>query len=78
MKFTAELEELCTNNPDFLIDLRPYMIHNPITVMTTDELEKIVDIFRKMHLRHLVVIHPGTGDIRGMITRQDLFAYMDL
>jgi CBS domain-containing protein len=64
--------------PNRLVDFRPYMISNPFTVTTTDNLEKCVAIFRFMHLRHLPVLHPGTGKLRGIITRQDLFRFMDL
>ena len=74
----ADLLEKCGNNPKTLVDLRPYMIHNPYTVQTTDYLKKCVDIFRMMHLRHLVVLHPGTGEVKGIITRKDLFRFMDL
>jgi len=49
--------------------MRPYMIENPFTVFTTDYLQKCVDMFRKMHLRHLLVVHPANGQLRGIITR---------
>mmetsp|Transcript_9808 Transcript_9808/g.14870 ORF Transcript_9808/g.14870 Transcript_9808/m.14870 type:complete len:126 (-) Transcript_9808:29-406(-) len=61
-----------------LVDLRPYMIENPYTVFTTDQLGKCTDVFRKMHLRHLIVVHPGDCSLRGVITRKDLFKHLDL
>ena len=43
------------------IDLRPYLILNPITLVTTDPLHKCCDLFRKMHVRHMIVMDPITG-----------------
>ena len=63
---------------DALIDFRPYIIENPYTVVTTDYLQKCLDLFRKMHLRHLIVLHPADGQIKGILTRQDLFKWLDL
>jgi hypothetical protein len=54
---------------DEKIDFRPYSNDNPMTVVTTDSMQKCCELFRKMHLRHLTVIHPGTGKVEGMITR---------
>ena len=51
------------------IDMRPYLIENPVTVFTTDPLLKCVDFFRKMHLRHMVVIERNNGMLAGIITR---------
>jgi CBS domain-containing protein len=78
MKFTDDLKAFCSDKSHRLMDFRPYMIPHPYTVSTTDPLEKCVSIFRYMHLRHLAVLHPGTGQLRGMITRKDLFKFMDL
>lgn len=65
-------------NGDKMIDIRPYMIETPNIAVTTDRLQKINDFFRHMHLRMLPVTNPGTGALEGIITRQDLFAYMGL
>ena len=78
MPVTDEIKELCKNKPHRLVDFRPYMNASPFTVTTTDNLEKCVAIFRYMHLRHLPVLHPGSGKLRGIITRKDLFRFMDL
>ena len=56
-------------NKDELIDFRPYIIENPITVFINDPLMKLVDLFRKMHLRHMIVIDPRNGKLVGIITR---------
>mgnify|MGYP000886911491 CR=1 FL=1 len=63
---------------DKKIDLRPYMNDNPMTVSLSDSLYKCTDVFRKMHLRHLCVIHPKGGKLEGIITRQDIFQWLDL
>lgn len=51
------------------LDLRPYMNDNPMTVSVQDSISKCTDVFRKMHLRHLCVIHPIGGKLTGIITR---------
>ena len=61
-----------------MVDVRPYMIETPFLVQTTDRLQKVLDVFRHMNLRMLPVTNPGTGALDGIITRQDLFAYMSL
>ncbi len=57
------------------IDLRPYMIESPLTVSLHDKFYKILDQFRLNHARHICVIDPSNGAIKGVITRKDLFAY---
>lgn len=54
------------------------MIVNPMSVTTADYLSRCVDYFRKMHVRHMVVLSPIDGKLEGIITRKDLFKYMDL
>lgn len=49
-----------------------------MTVSVQDSILKCIEVFRKMHLRHLCVIHPIGGKLTGIITRQDLFLWMDL
>lgn len=78
MPFDDETKEICRENLKEMVDLRPYMQTGPHMVFTTDHLQKCVDIFRKMHLRHLLVVHPSDGKMKGIITRQDLFAWLDL
>lgn len=73
-----QIEDICSNHTDKLIDLRPYMIQNPETVNRYDFLPKILARFRHMHLRHLVVTNPANGNLEGMITRQDIFTWMPL
>ena len=45
------------------IDLRPYMIHCPFTVTTTDKFQKILDIYRYMQIKTLIVVNPVTGEL---------------
>jgi CBS domain-containing protein len=73
-----EIKEVLRLNKNEKIDFRPYIIENPITVFLNDPLIKLVDLFRKMHLRHMIVIDPNNGKLSGLITRQDLFMYLDL
>lgn len=51
------------------LDFRPYMNDDPMVVSLTDSLNKCADVFRKMHLRHLCVVHPDEGHLIGIVTR---------
>ena len=54
---------------DEWLDLRPYMIENPIKISTTTTLEDALELFYLLHLRHLIVTDPHNGKIAGIITR---------
>jgi hypothetical protein len=43
-----------------------------------DFLPKLVDRFRNLHLRHIIVTDIYTGKVTGMINRGDIFTYMPL
>ena len=73
-----EIEQILEENRDKLVDIRPYIIDTPHCAQSTDRLQKVLNVFRTMHLRTLPVVNPGTGKLEGVITRQDLFAYMGL
>ena len=73
-----EIEKVVEANLNKMIDIRPYIIDTPFLAQSTDRLQKVLDMFRHMHLRILPVTNPGTGVLEGVITRQDLFAYMSL
>jgi CBS domain-containing protein len=45
------------------------MIPRPLTVFENDSIQKCLDIFRLMNLRHLPVLCEDDGTIVGMITR---------
>lgn len=74
---TNEHLQICMYNKEAMIDLRPYLIEGPMIVKTTDFISKIVDYMRKFHMRHIPVIHPRDGKLKGIITRQDLFKWLD-
>jgi len=73
-----DIKEICENNSTERLDMRPYMIDNPIICFTTDKFQKVLDIFRFNQCRQLCVINPVTGRLQGVIGREDLFAYMSL
>jgi hypothetical protein len=77
MSVTKEHVQICEFNQSAMIDLRPYLIENPMRVMTTDYLSKCVEYMRKFHMRHIPVLHPSDGKLRGIITREDLFKWLD-
>lgn len=54
------------------------MIEKPHSVHETDRIDKVVEIFRLMNLRHLMVVTESDNSLIGIITRQDIFAYMSL
>lgn len=64
-----EVSDICARNMNRLIDIRPYIIDTPFLAQSTDRLQKILDVFRHMHLRTLPVTNPGTGELEGIITR---------
>ena len=72
------LTEVVQIYPEEQVDLRPYIIENPLTINIYVKFERILDLFRTMHLRHLPVVNPADGSIQGIITRKDIFAYMSL
>ena len=72
------LNEVCDHYPDEMIDLRPYMWEYPYTVTIHDTVQKCLDIFLNNQLRHLFVVNPVDGMCVGVITRKDLFAYVDI
>ena len=78
LKLTLELNSLCQYYENYLIDFRPYLIESPITVFTTDPILNCMQLMRNMYLRHIIVISPVDGSLQGIITRQDLFAWLDL
>ena len=68
------VREKAEETPDKVIDLRPYLEQRPFTVFQKDKLQKVVNLFRMMNLRHLPVLDESRGSaLTGIITRQDLF-----
>ena len=70
--------DVIEENYEEWIDLRPYMIESPITVSVHDKFFKVLEQFRINHCRHMTVIDPSNGAIKGIITRADIFAYNSL
>ena len=64
-----QFDKVLKENGSRSIDLRPYMIPRPLTVFENDGIQKCLDVFRLMNLRHLPVICEDDGTIVGMITR---------
>ena len=72
------LANICDEYSEEWVDLRPYMIEKPLTVTVFTKFHDIIEQFRMHHLRHLIVVTPNDGQICGILTRKDLFAYMGL
>jgi hypothetical protein len=60
------------------IDLRLCMIERPYAVSVFDKFPKILNLFRQMQLRQLLVTNDADGRLAGIITRKDFFSYMSL
>ena len=63
---------------DKLLDFRPYMNETPVICSTCDSFKVVLETFRKMNLRHMPVLDSRDGKLKGMITRQDLFRWLDI
>lgn len=72
------LQKIIPEYGDEWVDLRPYMIENPIKISVDTKLQDALELFYLLHLRHLIVTDPHNGKIAGIVTRQDLYAYMDV
>ena len=66
------------DDPDHMIDLRPYMVEHPMTVTTFESLQECLKLFVGHHLRHLIVVSPKNYSVEGIITRKDLFEFVGL
>jgi chloride channel 7 len=56
------------------IDLMQYCDRSPLTVSAASTVARAYEVFRKLGLRHLVVLGL-TGEVVGMITRKDLMLF---
>ena len=65
--------EACDSHSDALIDVRPYLVDDPIRVQTYSKMQNILDIFRLHHLKSIPVIESDSGELKGIITRADIF-----
>ena len=73
---TPEEKRKCEANLDKVMDLRPFMIEKPFCVWDSYRFQTVLEIFRTMNLRHLPVVNEQDNTLVGIITRQDLFAFM--
>ena len=58
------------------MSLVEYMLADPMLIDVDTPFPKLVQLFRQMHLRHLMVID-SDHMLVGIITRKDIFAYTD-
>ena len=70
--------DVVEENPEQWIDLRPYMVESPMQVSMHDKFYKVLEQFRINHCRHMMVVDPSSGNLVGIITRKDIFAYNGL
>ena len=53
------------------------MIEFPHKVSRYSSVQKTMELFRTYHLRHIIIVNPLDESIAGIITRKDLFSFMD-
>jgi len=70
--------QIASINGDMVVDLRPFMAPRPFTVCEHDGLQKCLDQFRLMNVRQMPVLCEDDGSVVGIITRQDIFAFMSV
>jgi CBS domain-containing protein len=68
-KSFESVAEICRQNADKKLDMRPYMLSELYTVDRKDKFPKVLTIFRYLHLRHLCVVSKNNGKLEGIITR---------
>ena len=71
------LQKIIPQYQDEWIDLRPYMIESPFQISLNATLEDALELFYLLHLRHLIVTDPHNGKIAGIVTRKDIFVWME-
>lgn len=54
------------------------MIETPFFVKKSMKFQQVLELFRTMNLRHLPVTKDEDNTLVGIITRQDLFSFMNL
>ena len=57
----STIEMTAEKNLQERLDLRPYMIDNPVICFTTDKFQKVLDTFRFNQCRQMCVINPVNG-----------------
>ena len=53
------------------LDMRAFMMETPPTVPENLRMQRVLDLFRRLSMRHLVVIEQFGTKIVGVITRKD-------
>ena len=73
-----DYKETCDEHYEEFLNVGPFMNWKPFVVGENTELQKLLSIFRLMNLRHLPVTANEDGRIKGMLTRKDIFKYLEL
>ncbi|OMJ16520.1 H(+)/Cl(-) exchange transporter 5 [Smittium culicis] len=58
------------DNESVYVDLRPYMDHSPITVFPDSPIDLVIDIFRQLGIRYVLVAKNRV--LYGIITKKDV------
>ena len=71
-----ECRDICKQYADEYLYLGPFMNFKPYVVGENTDLQRLLSIFRLMNLRHCPVISNEDGQLKGMLTRKDIFKYL--
>jgi len=64
-------------NPEASVPLSKFMIEDPFTVYTKSNSRKAILIFHENSLRHLACIDHATGELEGIITREEVVHFLE-
>lgn len=59
-----------------VVDLRPWTDQTPITVTDIYQMDLVIDLFRKMGLRYVIVTN--RGKLSGLITKKDVLRHVNM
>ena len=71
-----DVKTICQENAEEFLYLGPFMNFKPYVVSENTDLQRLLSIFRLMNLRHCPVISNENGQLKGMLTRKDIFKYL--
>ena len=68
-----QINEVCCESADKLVNVGFYMVETPFFVVTGDRITRVLDLFRFMNLKLLPVVdhnfQSSEAPVRGLITR---------
>jgi CBS domain-containing protein len=72
----SEIAAICQQSPHERVDLAKYMQDEPFVVTTETSAYHAIFIFHQNSLRHLPVVHEENNQIAGIISRENIVAFL--